>query len=198
MKYKDITEQIKYDFLNIIYNKGNKWQMNQIYILEELLNSKLEEYTQMGLFNPYVRVKLEQTECGFNEVNMLWYYKSERLYDYDIDNICSFDEDVYLFEKEHIKEINSSIIEDTLKPIDEFKYYRQRIIDYLKETGLNDKQADYVKNKIYNEFRRETKHDLHITDLKIWVKHERIYGLKAYKEIPVGNKIICFTYGVTD
>ena len=38
MKYKDITEQIKYDFLNIIYNKGNKWQMNQIYILEELLN----------------------------------------------------------------------------------------------------------------------------------------------------------------
>ena len=102
MKYKDITEQIKYDFLNIIYNKGNKWQMNQIYILEELLNSKLEEYTQMGLFNRYVRVKLEQTECDFNEVNMLWYYKSERLYDYDIDNICSFDEDVYLFEKEHI------------------------------------------------------------------------------------------------
>ena len=133
MKYKDITEQIKYDFLNIIYNKGNKWQMNQIYILEELLNSKLEEYTQMGLFNRYVRVKLEQTECDFNEVNMLWYYKSERLYDYDIDNICSFDEDVYLFEKEHIKEINSSVIEDTLKPIDEFKYYRQSIIDYLKE-----------------------------------------------------------------
>ena len=151
MKYKDITEQIKYDFLNIIYNKGNKWQMNQIYILEELLNSKLEEYTQMGLFNRYVRVKLEQTECDFNEVNMLWYYKSERLYDYDIDNICSFDEDVYLFEKEHIKEINSNIIEDTLKPIDEFKYYRQSIIDYLKEIGLNDKQADYVKNKIYKE-----------------------------------------------
>ena len=166
MKYKDITEQIKYDFLNIIYNKGNKWRMNQIYILEELLNSKLEEYTQMGLFNRYVRVKLEQTECDFNEVNMLWYYKSERLYDYDIDNICSFDEDVYLFEKEHIKEINSNIIEDTLKPTDEFKYYRQRIIDYLKETGLNDKQADYVENKIYNEFRRATKHVLLITDLK--------------------------------
>ena len=72
MKYKDITEQIKYDFLNIIYNKVNKWQMNQTYILEELLNSKLGGYTQMGLFKPYVRGKLEQTECDFNEVNMLW------------------------------------------------------------------------------------------------------------------------------
>ena len=80
----------------------------------------------------------------------------------------------------------------------EYKEYRQSIVDYLKEIGLNNKQADYVKNKICNEFRKDVKCDIYITNLKIWVKHERIFGLKPYKEITVGDKIICFTYGVRD
>ena len=114
MKYKDITEQIKYDFLNIIYNKGNKWQMKQIYILEELLNSKLEEYTQMGLFNQYVRIKLEQTECDFNEVNMLWYYKSERLYDYDIDNEEIKDSFIYEVISDYVNQLSVSELRSKL------------------------------------------------------------------------------------
>ena len=195
MEQYNLSQLIQFGIEDIFKNfNGKPIRDNTIQDLQLSINNYLDFQKSQRNINNKISVKISTNK---SEVYINWYYDNEELQDYTIDDIVNFNENLYLFKKDYtgfkINDYTESIMSYKQK---ENKDRINKILDYCKSIDLNDKQSEYVKNKICNNIRSYVKDGFKISNLNIWVNNDKYHMFESsvYKILLDNDLVICYCF----